>query len=102
MVCRSRHGDRRHHVPRRARRVSSNADSPAPGLQKQPVRTEMPAALASRATARSSTTAPWSSVKLNATVPPRAGPSTGPYTRTIGAPLLCLRCVRPSSSQLVR
>jgi hypothetical protein len=50
----------------------AKAPSPAPGLQKHPVRTEMRWALASRVTMRSSTTSPAGPRTLNATVPPRS------------------------------
>jgi ABC-type multidrug transport system ATPase subunit len=92
----------RHQAPRTSRQLRPNAHSPAPGLQKQPLRTEMPAALVSRATARSSTTTLRGSRKLKATVPPRAWLSLGPYNRTIGAPSACFSAARQSSSQPVR
>ncbi len=50
-----------------------------PGLQKQPVRREMPRAALSRVTTRSSTIRPSAPNRLSATVPPRAAPaSKGP------------------------
>jgi hypothetical protein len=98
-VPRPRDSDRQ--AARRSRRVSPNAASPAPGLQKQPVRSEMPAALESRDTPSSSITRPSGSRKFSATVPPRAIPVGGPYTRTIGAPELCRIRPRQSSSHEV-
>src|SRR5262249_28796696 len=51
--------------------VMPNAASPAPGLQKQPVRNEIRARTALRSTSRSSTTRPSGVRMLSAMVPPR-------------------------------
>jgi hypothetical protein len=80
----------------------AKAPSPAPGLQKQPVRSEMFQAAASRATARSSMILPSGSRRLSATVPPRRSPSGGPYIRTMGVSSRCRRPRSRSSSQPVR
>ena len=63
-----------------------NATSPAPGLQKQPVRSEIECRVATRSTKRSSTMRPSGWRKLNATVAPRRSASRGPYTVAAGAP----------------
>ena len=78
----------RHRLGRRSNhgRISSAprpwAISPAPGLQKQPVRSEMPARLASSSTRRSSIGRPSRSCSRNVMVPPRAAVSVGPRTWT--------------------
>lgn len=65
-------------APPRVCRSIANAASPVPGLQKQPVRSEIRRAALSRATIRSSTTVPAGSSRLSATVPPRSSVSGGP------------------------
>ena len=61
------------------------ATSPAPGLQKHPVRSEMLARLASSSTRRSSTTRPSRSRTRNATVPPRSVVVGRPWISTTRA-----------------
>jgi hypothetical protein len=53
-------------------------------LQKQPVRTEIRCAAATRSTKRSSITRPSGCRKLNAIVPPRRSHVRGPQTRVVG------------------
>ena len=77
--------------------MTSRAVSPAPGLQKQPVLSEIPAVVAIRSTDRSASSWPSGSTSTNATVAPRSTGSHGPRTCTSGEPLAWRRsCIRSS------
>ena len=78
------------------------AASAAPGLQKHPVRSEMPARFASCSTRRSSIRRPLRSWSEKVTVPPRSTVPPGPWICTSRRPPWWRRPARASSSQPVR
>ena len=81
--------------------VMPRAASLAPGLQKQPVRTEIRRAAAAASTSLKSTTAPSRSSTLNGIVTPRSSVSRGPYRRSSGDPSGCRMAAIPCNSRRV-